>query len=89
MKGLRDDYFTLADHTADYKVTFAFRRAALNVETANGIAGVVLRGLRLQVIAQAIYGFGSFLKGKRGLIVGSVDAHYQLAQFTHPDIAGA
>src|SRR5438046_2152633 len=63
--------------------------SGLRIEVVDGIPGVVLRRLRLHVIAQPLYCFGSLLKGKRGLIIGTVDAHHEAAQCAKPCIASA
>lgn len=64
------------------------RDRTLKIEAVDGKSGEILRGLRLKVLAQAIEVLGDFQKCERGLIVGAVDAHDDLAEFLKARVGG-
>jgi hypothetical protein len=65
------------------------RTAYLEIKAVDGKPGEIVRGLRLQVLAQAIEVLGDLAKCEGCLVVGAVNADDDLVEFLKPRIGGS
>jgi len=65
------------------------RAHGLEINAVDGNSGEIVRGLRLKVLAQAIEVLSGLEKCEGGLVVGSVYADDDLAEFLKPRIGGS